>query len=247
MSPRILLGVALSLLTASALGSRRASASTPPSGPDLPPGDAGDAGGNWGSTPEALRPLLQRMEQVLQTPGAGRFFAVVAYAESRFLPTAHNQSPGEVEDSRRAYDNAPASYPELAYRSEARAFGGGGLFGQLAPYFLWSGVRELGAKAPLVASPPTAIFDPRLAAYGAVLNLRALLTRYHVDDLLDARVGWASVQLLGTGRGSPAYFNVRQRFRDNAVKLGVDLDQLPQQLVPGPWMGAKAAFAALTG
>lgn len=240
------LGVVLSLLTVGVFTVRRPSSGQPAPAPTPGSAPAGDLEANWGTTPIALRPLLLRMEEVLQAPGAARFFAVVARAESRFVVNAHNTDKG-VALSRRAYDNAPASYPKLAYAGAAREFGSGGLFGQLAPYFLWTGAAEIKAKAPLLGKPPAAMFDPRLAAFGAVVNLHRLLTLYRVDDLLDARVGWASIDLLGKRRGSDDYLAVRQRFRNNAEALGVDLAQLPPKLQPGKWPGVLQAFAALTG
>lgn len=205
-------------------------------------GKSMDSNANWGATPMQLRQLFLYMEQASGVPGSARFFAVVASRESSFIPTAHNDRDDEIDASRRAYDNNVKSKPMLAHGGAARDFGSGGLFGQLAPYFLWSASSELKDDAPLLGLPPTAVYDPRLAAFGAAVLLRRIVTLYRVDDLADARVGWAAVGLLGAGRGSSDYNAVRKRFFESAVKLGIDLSQLPSPLKAGPWSGAQAAY-----
>lgn len=201
-----------------------------------------DSDANWGATPMQLRQLFLHMEKACGVPGSARFFAVVASRESSFVPTAHNDSDGEVDASRRAYDNNVKTRPKLVYGGAAREFGSGGLFGQLAPYFLWSASAELKDDAPLLALPPTSVYDPRLAAFGAAILLRRIVTLYRVDDLADARVGWAAVGLLGAGRGSSDYNAVRKRFFESAKKLGIDLSLLPSPLKAESWSGAQAAY-----
>jgi hypothetical protein len=76
--------------------------------------------------------------------GSARLFAVIAYRESRFVTTAHNGNANGEQDerdsSRAAYKNNKDRNPPLKYGEQAAEFGSGGLFGLLAPYFLWTGV-----------------------------------------------------------------------------------------------------------
>ena len=232
-------GIAAAFAALAAIFSR--GASTPKAGPQVQPA-AGDLVNNWGTTPVPLRQLFVAMEKACGVPGSARFFAIVAARESSFVPIAHNDSEGETDASRRAYDNNVKKKPKLVHGGGAREFGSGGLFGQLAPYFLWSATAELKDKAPLLAKPPTAIYDPRLAAFGAAVLLRRIITLYRVDDLADARVGWAAVGLLSAGRGNSDYKAVRGRFFESADKLGIDVNLLPSPLKAGAWAGPQAAY-----
>src|SRR5690606_21514062 len=105
---------------------------------------SGDLTTNWGTTPVDLRPLFMLMEEVSKIGGSARFFSLVAYGEARYVATAHNGNTegeqDERDDSRAAYNNNKARNPPLRYGEQAAEFGSGGLFGQLAPYFLWTGV-----------------------------------------------------------------------------------------------------------
>jgi hypothetical protein len=244
------------------LYSRRASAASLPLTGEAPPlaalpgpGEvAGDLLRNWGETPTDLRPLLVAMEEVSRIEGSSRVLAVIGYRESRFVTTAHNGNAAAEQDerdsSRRAYDNNKGRNPPLAYGEQAADFGSGGLFGQLAPYFLWTGVPELGKKAPLLGAPPELLFQPRAAAFGAVVYLQRLLAHYRVDDLADIKAGWANPGLLGKDRGSATYSDVRARFLADAQALGVDLGDaatVPPKLSAAAWPGVAAVFAGLVG
>ncbi len=214
----------------------------------------GDLVRNWGSTPEDLRPLFLRMEETSQIAGSARVFAVIAYGESRFIPEAHNGNDHDEEReraaSRRAYENNKDRNPPLRYGEAAADFGSGGLFGALAPYFLWSGVAELGASAPLLAAPPELVYFPRAAAFGATVHLQRLLrAHYKIGDVLDVKAGWANPSLLTTARGGKTYLAARGRFQADADTLGVDFadrDTIPT-LSNKAWPGVPAAFAGLVG
>lgn len=235
----------LPLVVVAVLGLAASTASAAPPagvGGTTPPGDLE---ANWGTTPAKLRPLFRRMEEAAGIAGSARWFAIVAARESNFVATAHNDSDGEVDASRRAYDNNAASKPPLEHAAAARDFGSGGLFARLGPYFLWSGTEELGAAAPLLGLHPSAIFDPRLAGFAAVVMLRRLVTIYQARSLVDARVGWAAINLLGDPKAAK-YLAVRDRFLVSAAKLGVDLAQLPAKFEAGPWPGAAGAFELMT-
>ena len=272
------IGLATTLgLTGVAVGalflSRRASAAAPPTpqdpgivpspGPapqiDLPPlptaADVeGDLSRNWGDTPFDLRPLLMLIEQITRTFGAARYLAIVAKRESAFVTAAHNGNAAneqdERDDSRKAYVNNKDRNPPLRYGEQAADFGSGGLFGLLAPYFLWTGVPEVGAKAPLLSAPPEIMFQPRAAAFGAAVYMQRILKNYRVDDVADIKVGWANPGLLGKGRGGATYNDVRARFLADAKSLGIDLADattIPAKLDPSAWPGVPAVFAGLVG
>jgi len=254
--------------------SRRASAASLPASPPapgqtpvppvLPPIElaplpkAGDVSGdlttNWGETPADLRPLFMYMEESSKIQGAARVFAVIAYRESRFVTTAHNgnaaKEQDERDDSRAAYKNNKDRNPPLTYGEQAAEFGSGGLFGLLAPYFLWTGVPEIGKKAPLLRAPPELVFQPRAAAFGACVYMQRLLAHYQVDDLADIKAGWGSPTLLKDGRGGAKYLDVRANFLADAMTLGIDLKDaatIPPKLDVKAWPGVPAVFKTLVG
>lgn len=214
---------------------------------------AGDLLKNWGDTPNDLRPLFVQMEEVSQIVGSARVFAVIAFRESSFVSNAQNGNAAKEQDerdsSRAAYDNNKGRNPPLKYGEDAANFGSGGLFGALAPYFLWTGVPEVGTKAPLLAQHPEIVFQPRAAAFGAVVMMQRILSNYRVDDIADIKVGWANPGLLGASRGSKTYNDVRTRFLADAEKLGINLNDptIPSQLSAKLWPGVPAVFKALVG
>jgi hypothetical protein len=261
------------------LYSRRASAASLPPGPtpgptpapgpappaNLPPLELaplpkasdvkGDLIANWGSTPADLRPLFMYMEEASRIPGSARVFATIAYGESRFVTTAQNgNASGEQDErdsSRAAYKNSKDRNPPLKYGKAAADFGSGGLFGLLAPYFLWTGVPEVGSKAPLLGAPPEIVFQPRAAAFGACVYMQRLLANYRVDDVPDIKVGWASPSLLGKDSyGGKTYQSVRQHYLEKVAAVGIDLGDtttIPKKLSAAAWPGVPAVFAALVG
>ncbi len=215
---------------------------------------SGDLSTNWGDTPVDLRPLFMYIEQVCGITGAGRILSVIASRESSYVTTAQNgnaaKEQDERDDSRDAYMNNKGRNPPLRYGEEAAAFGSGGLFGQLAPYFLWTGVPEIGKKAPLLNAPPSLMFQPRAAGFAAAVYMQRLLTQYRVDDHADLKAGWANPGLLGKGRGSAKYQEVRARFLEDAKKVGIDLadtDTIPAKLDASAWPGVAVVFAGLVG
>ena len=251
------------------LFSRRASASSSASTPDpaeqTPPSIelaplpraadvTGDLSRNWGETPVDLRPLFMLMEEVSRIKGSARVFAGIGFHESHFITTAQNGNAtgeqDEREGSRNAYANSKGRNPPLRYGDQAAEFGSGGLFGALAPYFLWTGVPEIGKQAPLLNAAPTLVFQPRAAAFGAAVYMQRLLSEYRVDDVPDIKVGWANPGLLGKGRGGAKYQEVRTRFLEDVKKLGIDLadvDTIPAKLDASAWPGVPAVFAGLVG
>ncbi|PCC73188.1 hypothetical protein SAMN02745121_08211 [Nannocystis exedens] len=219
----------------------------------------GDLDTNWGSTPKDLRPLLLLAEEASGIVGAGRILAVIAKRESAgFVVTAHNgdevDEQAERDASRKAYERGKATNPALSFGEAAADFGSGGLFGALAPYFLWTGVAELGAKAPLLGADPRMMFLPRVATFAAMVYLQRLLDHYQVDDHGDIKAGWASPSLLVDppkgGRGEETYTAVRERFYADAKSLGVNLSDaatIPAKLSAATWPGVQAMFDRLVG
>jgi len=213
----------------------------------------GDLSRNWGETPFDLRALFLLMEEASRIVGSGRVFSVIAYRESRYVTTAHNGNAAKEQDerdgSRRAYQNNKDRNPALRFGEQAAEFGSGGLFGALAPYFLWTGVPEVGAKAPLLNAAPEIVFQPRVAAFGAAVYMQRILKNYRVDDIADIKAGWANPSLLTTGRGSEIYKNVRSRFLADVQTVGIDLNDatIPAKLDASAWPGVPAVFARLVG
>jgi hypothetical protein len=186
---------------------------------------------NWGKTPTALRPLFALMERQSGIDGSARLFAAIATRESNFVATAHNNSDAERKASRRAYNNIKDRNPPLPYGEQAAEYGSGGLFGALAPYFLWTGVPEVGDRAPLLSAPPEIMLLPRVAAFAACVYLQRLVAHYRLDDHLDIKVGWAS-----------PYSDV--------LALGIDLTDtstIPKKLSAERWPGVPKVFAELVG
>jgi len=236
---RWILGIVVVALAVGA--SRRARAAAP---------ITGDLERNWGSTPPALRELLLRAEAAARIPGAARFLAVASWRESRWHADAHNQRDSEVAASRSAYESRRGELPQLAHGEEGADFGSGGLFGLLAPYFLWSGVPEVGDDAPLLGKRPTAMFDPATSAFAAAVYMQRLLApHYHPDDWADVRAGWASPSLLTSARGGTTYNEVRARFLADAAEVGIDLDDPATMPHPSAsdWPGVLEVYRALVG
>jgi hypothetical protein len=210
----------------------------------------GDLSKNWGSTPTDLRPLLLLIEEASGIVGAARYLAIVAFRESAFTATAHNgdaeNEQGERNASWRGYQNNKAHNPPLMFGEMAANFGSGGLFGGLAPYALWTAVQELKDKAPLLGSDPRILFIPRVAGFVAAVYLCRLLKYYNITDHADLKVGWGSISLLSeSGRKSPDYARIRQRFFEDAKAVGIDLADtttIPTKMSADAWPGAKAVF-----
>lgn len=226
-------------------------------GPGLPTAAdvKGDLTRNWGRTPLDLRPLSLLAEEASGIVGAARILMVIASRESRFVPTAHNGDAASEQSERnaswRAYQQNKDRNPALAFGEAAAIFGSGGLFGALAPYFLWTGVQELGTKAPLLGADPRMMFVPRVATFAAIVYLARLLKNYDVQDLPDIKVGWGSVSLLkGEGRGSETYQSIRTNFVADANTLGIDLADaatIPPRLSADAWPGVAKVFERIVG
>ncbi len=208
-----------------------------------------DLDSNWGSTPENLRPLFMRMEEISTIRGAGRLFSVIAYGESRWNPEARNDSDHEVDASRRAIENRADKNPALKFRDEAAAFGSGGLFGALAPYYLWIGVTEVGKRAPFLNHHPNSMFSPRNSAFFAMYYMQRLLRFYDIRDHVDIKAGWAALSLLTEkGRMSKSYEGATTAFTQHAASVGIELRDehtIPKTLNASGWPGAINAYSRI--
>jgi hypothetical protein len=157
---------------------------------------------------------------------------------------------GRARQLARAYTNNKDRNPPLRYGEQAAEFGSGGLFGALAPYFLWTGVPEVGKKAPLLNAPPSLVFQPRAAAFGAAVYMQRLLKqlprrRYRRHQ---GRLGQPRAARQGPRRET--YHSVRKRFLEDAKTVGIDLadvDTIPAKLDASAWPGVPAVFAGLVG
>jgi len=204
---------------------------------------------NWGATPEKMRPLFALMEEVSKIRGSARIFALISMRESSFQAAAHNDSPLTVCRSQCSYMAYLRNRP-LTHGQAAAEFGTGGLFGALAPDFLWSAAQEMEDDAPLLTAPPEVMYIPRIAAFGAVVYLQQLISSFRIDDLADIRVGWGCPDFLGDiVRGTMFYETPRKEFFADAAQLGVDLDDtvtIPKHLRAASWPGAATVFTSLT-
>jgi hypothetical protein len=215
----------------------------------------GSVAENWGITPDELRPLFLLTEQVSGIRGSARVLSIIARRESRWISTAHNDSKKEVTASTNAYNNLKAKRAPLKYGAKAAGFGSGGLFGLLAPYYLWTGINEVKDKAPLLAAEPETMFFPRLAAFAGIAYMQRLLANYDVRDVPEIKVGWASVSLLDDdSRGGDTYMGVRGRFAEDVQASGINLDhptipsiEIMRADAKSKWPGVLSVFQSLVG
>jgi hypothetical protein len=81
------------------------------------------------------------------------------------------------------------------------------------------------------------------------IYLYRLLKHYEIKDHADIKVGWGSISLLSeNGRKDSDYARIRQKFLEDAKKLGIDLadtQTIPTKLSASNWPGAKAVFDKL--
>ena len=219
---------------------------------------SGDLESNWGSTPRTYRPLFQLMEEASGIEGSARIYSVIAYGESRYVPSAQNGDGETARDkAERTYSNRAWSTMQgfgynadnVPYGPEAANFGSGGLLGALAPYFLAIGAVTLGkAGAPLLKSRPQIIFLPRVAAFHGVVYLWRLHTQHDVRDIPDIKVGWGSPSLLSAkNRGSATYTKIREKFVGHAREVGIDLSKLPSKLNVDGFTGVTSVFEKIVG
>ena len=217
----------------------------------------GDYDSNWGSTPGELRPLFLWMENSSGIRGSGRLFAVIAYGESRWVPSARNGDGDTALDerervgSRRAWKYLREAGFPLKHGEAAAEYGSGGLFGALSPYFLATGRPDIGKRAPLRDACPDVCLIARVAAWGAVVYMQRLLDHYRIDDHADIKVGWASPSyLLSKNRGGDGYKTSHAKFERHAKEVGIDLTHtgtIPKTLSTERWPGVLETFESMVG
>lgn len=96
------------------------------------------------------------------TPRQADFMRLWAYGESRFSPTAHNDSDGEVAASRRAWARVAERFAACTHPAAAYQIGSGGYFGRLVPYF----ADDMRGIVDCVA--PAAVFSPAASIISGV-------------------------------------------------------------------------------
>ena len=210
-----------------------------------------DLANNWGATPDELRPLFALMERVSKIRGSARIFALISKQQAGFRSDTHRDSSIEVFSIRTHYTWESGYNPPLACGDAAVDFGSGGLFRAPAPSFLWSGVDELKDDAPLLNAPPTVIYIPRLAAFGAVVRLQQLLANNAVSAPTELMIGWENdILLKETFKGDLLYKRRLDSLLASAESLRIDLKDtatIPRRLSAKSWPGVARVFTDLTG
>lgn len=140
----------------------------------------------------------------------------------------------------------------LKYGNRAADFGSGGLFGALAPYFLATGLPEVGkSQMPLRDSDPRIVHLPRVAGFGAAVYLERLINNYTIDDHLDIKVGWGCpCWLVGDAREGNSRKRVRDYFAEHFAEVGIDRSDtstIPEALNADDWPGVLTVFERLVG
>lgn len=201
--------------------------------------------------------------------------AIISANNPAWCTNCHNTSNSEVIASRRALERVilakgvQGQYGTGAYDppwplpADADAwadFGSAGLLDILAGSHAHSGIHD-GGFTPLIASPPSILFDPRVSTYAAtVLVHRLLSVKLYQPGIYQKtaretwsriRVGTASPDTLvkfAAGTATPEQkqyaVDVMARFQGRAVELGVDLDAMPNptKAVNAKWPGAEAVY-----
>jgi len=210
----------------------------------VPDRDLSEYGDNWGSTPKDLIPYFQAVEENSGIPGSGRVFSLIAYGESRWVPTAHNNDAREVAGSRDSFAKAQANFPTLKHGKAAADFGSGGLYGMLGPIYLWTGAVYGRGSALLLDQHPRAMFDIRNAGFAAIVFMNGLLKNRDVRDVVDIKVGWGRPARLANRDGDP-YKNARAKFWAQSIEAGIDLEDratIPPTLDASGFPGVRTVY-----
>lgn len=165
------------------------------------------------------------------------FLMLVAYGETggTWKPTAHNDTPSEVDASERAFDRIAAEMSACGLSRAQVAIGSIGRFQQLGPYF----VHAMRDVVPCI--DPQLAFDGVHDIIGAIANAHALSTRYaswnhRVSGL---RGGWGTLSWLD----APPQAKL-DKWRKHAVAVGLGADFIDRWLPPFP-AATKAMLATL--
>lgn len=204
--------------------------------------------------------------------------AAISANSPAWCTNCHNTSSGEVIASRRALERVilpkgqQGQYGTGAYDppwplpADADAwadFGSAGLMDILAGSHAHSGIHD-GGFTPLIASPPSILFDPRVSVYAATVLVHRLLSvslyskgiyqKTARETWSRVRVGTASPDRLvkfaaGTATPEEAQYvqDVQARFQGRAVELGISLDDMPNptKAVNKAWPGTEQVYANL--
>lgn len=216
-------------------------------------GSAGDpppvSDQRWGSVPTDVQKLLIKLQSAANIPYLWVAGSIIAQGEASFVPTAHNISEKEVKGSRDGLKNGLArgnAKPKFA--AEIEAFGSGGLFGALAPYFAWVGLDE--GYMPFLMRRPTLMFEPAASAvFMAHYFWRITAPMYAKNralTLFDVRIGWASPSVLKNDPFGSVAQQVRGRMRESIKVIGWDekwVESLP--IVRDRYRGIQAVAPAM--
>jgi hypothetical protein len=153
------------------------------------------------------------------------FLMLVAYGESGYKPSAHNDSASEVAASSNAYDRIADEFAACGRPRSAYVIGSGGRFQRLVPYFAHD-FREL---VPCIN--PALVFDGFHDIISAIANAHALSTRYASwnHKVSGLRGGWGTIAWLD----EPPLDKVA-KWRKHAVAVGLGADFLDRELTPFP-------------
>lgn len=218
--------------------------STPIPGP--PPTDE-ELKTNWGKTPMAWRPFFIAMERIADVPGSARLFAILAWRRAKFNPSAVFTSVADRIDCEQIFVRTSPKRPPLRYAVDARRFGFGGLFAMSVPDFLWSGYKEVWAKAPLLKMLPDNIKSPQLSAFAIIMRLHELQSEMRPADMRnDYFVAMVDPYVFTEMKGTPSYQTVLANFKEAADELGIDTAPFPARFESGTaWKGVPAVYVQM--
>ena len=174
----------------------------------------------WGNVPAEWRAKIKTWGDASQIPYLWAFLAVVMNREAGFVANVQNMSAKETGASASAVAaGIKRGNPAPKYAEACGAFGSGGLFGALAPYFCWIGFDE--GYMPFLNRKPTFMFTPDASAVFALHYAWRILSNYSVRHWMDVRTGWASPSVLKKDRDGATAGAVRTRMFEDMTKLNL--------------------------
>ena len=185
--------------------------------------------------PADWRMKIKQWSDASKIPYFWAFQAVVMRREAGFNPAAQNKDANEVKASQDALANGlKRGNPSPKYGQELAAFGSGGLFGALGPYFGWIGLDE--NYMPFLRRKAATILNADAAAVFGCHYAWRILTYYRPKNRtmtwFDLRTGWASPSALKNSPDGTTAQAVRGRMVEDINALG--LQWLANAPVPVP-------------
>lgn len=115
------------------------------------------------------------------------FLMLVAHGESGYSPTAFNDSAGEADAARRAYERIKDRFASCPWPASVYTTGSGGRFGRLVPYY----ANDLRGVVPCI--DPRSISDGVTDIVSAIANAHALQGYSSWQgNVASLRAGWAT-------------------------------------------------------